>query len=120
MNAKQQITRYILVGMLNTLFGYLWYAIFIAVGLSYPVALLFSTILGILFNFKTIGKLVFNSSNNLLIVKFIAVYAILYFFNLSLIGILERISTDFYLTGLIAIIISAALGFILNKRFVFS
>ncbi|KTD36424.1 O antigen biosynthesis protein [Legionella nautarum] len=119
MSSKEELIRYILVGILNTLFSYLWYAFFITIGLRYPVALLFSTVLGVLFNFKTFGKLVFKNSNNQLIFKFIGVYTFLYFFNITLIGFLKQISTDLYLTGFISIIFSAGLGFILNKHLVF-
>ncbi len=120
MNSKQQILRYLFVGMLNTLFGYTWYAIFIALGLQYPIALLLSTVIGVLFSFMTIGKFVFKSSNHLLVFKFIGVYVLLYFFNITLIKLLKQVSPDLYLTGFIAIISSAALGFILNKHLVFT
>lgn len=119
MSSKEELVRYILVGILNTFFSYLWYAIFITLGLRYPLALLFSTVLGVLFNFKTFGKLVFKNSNNQLIFKFIGVYTFLYFFNITLIGFLKQISTDLYITGFISIIFSAGLGFVLNKRLVF-
>ncbi len=119
MTSKQQIFIFILVGILNTIFGYCCYAGFIYLGLSYPLALLYSTILGVLFNFKTTGKFVFKNSNNLLIFKFISVYVCTYFFNMILISLLTHFSFDLYLAGLIAVFPSAILGFILNKTLVF-
>ena len=61
---KKQIVNFIIVGIFNTLFGYAAYALFIFFGFNYIVAVLLATILGILFNFKTIGKFVFKSSGN--------------------------------------------------------
>lgn len=119
MTAKQQFFIFILVGILNTFFGYCCYAFFIFLGLSYPLALAYSTILGVLFNFKTTGKLVFKNSNNRLIFKFVSVYLCTYFFNMTLIGFLTRLSFDLYLAGFIAVFPSAILGFILNKTLVF-
>ncbi|MBA2710860.1 MAG: GtrA family protein [Tatlockia sp.] len=119
MTAKTQIFIFILVGILNTIFGYCCYAAFIFIGISYPLALLYSTILGVLFNFKTTGKFVFKNSNNLLIFKFISVYVCTYFFNMALISGLSHFSFNLYISGLIAVIPSAILGFILNKTLVF-
>ncbi|ARG98735.1 GtrA family protein [Legionella micdadei] len=118
MDSKQQIIRYIFVGILNTLFGYLLYAIFIFLGMQYTKALFLATVLGVLFNFKTIGRLVFNSANNLLIFKFIGVYVFLYFFNIGIISLLKELY-DFYIAGFVSFILSAALGFVLNKHLVF-
>src|SRR5471030_2606365 len=81
--------RFILVGILNTVFGYSAFALFVFLGLHYTAAVFFATILGILFNFKTFGKLVFKNPytdfNYNLIFKFFMGYVILYFINIILI-----------------------------------
>ncbi len=118
MTSKQQIFIFILVGIINTIFGYCCYAAFIYIGIAYPLALLYSTVLGVLFNFKTTGKFVFKNSNNLLIFKFVSVYICTYFFNIILIKFLS-LSFNLYLSGLIAVIPAAMLGFVLNKTLVF-
>lgn len=118
-SAKKQFIVFLLVGVLNTLFGYSVYALLIFIGLHYSLAVLLSTCLGVLFNFKTIGKIVFKNSNNNLIVKFISVYALLYFLNVSLIKWLSHVSDNLYVTGLMAVVPVAMLAFILNKFFVF-
>lgn len=61
---------FIFVGALNTLFGYTIFTFFIMMGLHYALAALLANILGVLFNFKTTGKIVFKNSNNVLLVKF--------------------------------------------------
>jgi len=119
MTTKQQVFIFILVGIINTLFGYSCYALFLFLGMTYPLALLCSTILGVLFNFKTTGKFVFKNSDNLLFFKFVSVYIALYFFNMSLISLFRLFSPNLYLAGFIAIFPSAVLGFLLNKTLVF-
>lgn len=74
---------FIIIGGFNTLFGYGIFALFLLIfNLHYTFALFLSTIIGILFNFKTIGIFVFKNSNNKLIFKFILVYGICYLVNL--------------------------------------
>lgn len=119
MTSKQEIAAFLAVGTINTLFGYSCYASFIFLGMSYPLALLCSTILGVLFNFKTIGSLVFKNSNNLLIFKFIAVYLCIYLFNISLVSLLKATNINLYIAGLIAVLPSALMSFVLNKMWVF-
>lgn len=119
MTSKKQITAFLLVGAINTFFGYSCYACFIFLGMSYPIALLCATILSVLFNFKTMGTLVFKNSNNLLFFKFIAAYLCIYLFNISLVSFLKITHINLYIAGLIAIPPSALLSFILNKGWVF-
>ncbi len=115
-----QILKFIIVGLINTLVGYSLYALFIYCGLSYAYALAIATILGVLFNFQTIGKLVFGSNNNALLIKFIVVYIIVFGTNLLLINCMLRVGLSAYSSGAVALIPSAAISFVLNKYFVFN
>ena len=56
-----QFVRFVLVGILNTAFGYGVYCLMLWIGLSYWWATLIANVLGVLFNFKTTGVLVFKS-----------------------------------------------------------
>ena len=119
MNTKRQIINFLWVGGLNTLVGYSLYAFFIFINLRYFLALLFSTCLGILFNFITIGKFVFKKSNNGVFFKFIATYVFLYLLGLIYIQILKKININLYLSGLVTIISFSIISFTLSKFFVF-
>ena len=115
-----QVYKFIFVGILNTIFGYSLFALFIYLGLYYPLAVLLSTILGVLFNFKTIGRLVFNSSDNGSIFRFILVYAIIYLLNIFFLWLLKKLgSENMYINGFALLIPLAAVSFLLNKFFVF-
>ncbi|CAM3609943.1 GtrA family protein [Arcobacter aquimarinus] len=116
---KKQIINFILVGIINTIFGYSIYALFIFFGFSYIVAVLFATILGILFNFKTISRYVFKSNAKNLIFKFIVVYFVLFITNILLIKFFKLFNIDEYFAGFLAIIPVAILSFLLNKFFVY-
>lgn len=111
--------RFLAVGVLNSLFGYGCFAFLIFLGLHYSLALLLATVAGVLFNFKTTGYLVFRSSDNRLIFRFAATYAIVYIANVSILKSLLLVGVDLYYGGAILILPMAALSFILNKRFVF-
>jgi len=111
--------RFLLVGVLNTVFGYAVFAVFILLDLHYAVAALLSTICGVLFNFKTTGRLVFGSRDNSLLVRFFGVYAITY-----VLGVLYlRVSTVYQWNILIAAAVMmppmAILSYTLNRLFVF-
>lgn len=73
-----QFIKFLFVGGLNTLFGCLLFSTFIFLRLPFQLANLLTLILGVLFNFKTTGILVFKSHNNSLIFKFITVYLLSY------------------------------------------
>jgi putative flippase GtrA len=116
---SRQILRFIVVGLINTIAGYSFYALFIYLGLSYVYALGLATVIGVLFNFQTIGRLVFNSKDNALLLKFILVYVIVFGINLVLVDCGMRLGLGAYLAGAVAILPSAAISFILNKYLVF-
>ena len=118
-DVRRQFLVFLVVGGLNTAFGYGIYAALIYMGLHYALAVLLATVLGVLFNFKTTGTIVFASQDNSLIVKFFGVYAILFVFNAVFIHILRNFSFNDYVAGAITIPFAAVLSFILNKKLVF-
>ena len=111
--------KFILVGILNTLFGYCAFALLIFVGIHYSLAVVISTIAGILFNFKTTGVLVFKNKDNRLIFKFVAVYAIICSLNILLLKIAKIFGLNLYFAGFVTTCIMAVLSFGLNKNWVF-
>jgi len=116
---KKQLINFLIVGMINTIVGYSLYVFFIYLGVNYALAIFFSTILGVLFNFKTIGKFVFENDDNSLLTKFFLAYVITFAINVSIVFKLRNFGYDDYTAGLIAIIISAIISFVLTKYLVF-
>ena len=66
--------RFLGVGVMNTLIGYALFAAFIYGGASPLTAIIASTAIGALFNFGSIGVIVFASKDMTLLPRFLAVY----------------------------------------------
>ena len=122
---KHKFARFLLVGAINTLFGYFLYGSLILIGLNYKYAVLLATIIGVLFNFKTTGRLVFGTKNNRLIFRFVGVYVVTFLLNVEALRIADAISiniehkTKILIAGAILVLPMAVISFILMKLFVF-
>ena len=114
-----QFVKFLIIGGLNTVFGYSLFAMFVFLGLHYAVASLFATVLGVLFNFKTTGTFVFRNNDNRLLFRFFFVYGIVYVVNIILLKIMSGFGIGIYLAGALAILPIAVLSFVLNKLIVF-
>ena len=110
--------KYLVIGGINTGFGYGVFALFLFLGWHYIVAVLFATVLGVMFNFQTYGKFVFSNHSQHLIVKFVLVYVVIYLINVSLLSLVDFFVADLYLSGAIVILPIAYLGYVLNRKFV--
>jgi putative flippase GtrA len=115
-----QFLRFLIVGGLNTVFGYTIYSIFILLHLHYVFAALLGQICGILFNFKTTGTIVFKNKNNRLIFRFFVVYLVTYLITIGLLKIFDIYNIGSLVAGAIIILPIAFLSFILMKKFVFN
>ncbi len=117
---KNKFVRFILVGGLNTLFGYGIYCLMLMIGLSFVWATLVSQVLGVLFNFMTTGTLVFENSNPKLLFMFVMCYVVTYFINIGTNKLLQDVTgLNKYVTGIGATIIAALCSFFILKTFVY-
>jgi putative flippase GtrA len=118
--AQIRFIRFLAVGVLNTIFGYACFAAFIYAGLHYALALLAATVLGVLFNFKTISTLVFDSHANHLIARFAACYSVVYGINTALLTGFRAAGVHSPLIGQAVLVLPmAVLAYVLNRRYVF-
>ncbi len=111
---------FILVGVGNTMFGYGIFALFIFMGMHYVLAVLLSTILGVLFNFKSTGGIVFKSHDNRLIFRFFFVYSIIMIINMILLKLSIKLAFNMYLASFVITIPMAFVSYFLQKNLVFS
>ena len=119
LNSKYiKLYKYLVVGGVNTVFGYSVFAILIFFGFHYSLAVLIATILGVLFNFQSYGRLVFKNYSWDFLPRYITVYIIIYFVNLILLLIFDLLVSNLYISGLMVIPFIAYLGYFLNKRYV--
>ena len=85
------IARFIGVGLINTIVGYAIYGILILLKVPYLVALLMATIMGVIFNYFSIGRLVFKARGGLIVFgKFIAAYGVVYGINATALDVLIK------------------------------
>lgn len=114
-----KLIKFLLVGVLNTLFGYSIFALIIWLNYHYSFAAACSTILGVLFNYKTTGYLVFGMYGNSRIIPFLAVYGVVYSLNVSSLAVLAHYGINAYLGGIILILPLALVAYYLNSKYVF-
>jgi putative flippase GtrA len=110
---------FLLVGGLNTIFGYGIFALCIYLKLHYSLASLISTVLGILFNFKTTGIIVFKNKSNSLIFRFFLVYGISFCIGLILLFLLNQMGINNYIGGALLILPGAIIAYTLQRFLVF-
>ena len=115
---RMLLIKYLFIGGVNTVFGYSVYWGLLQLDIHFAIAAFVSTILGTIFNFFTIGRLVFKSKNNRIFYKFVIVYAFLYFISTGGIAFIHNFDISYEIAGLIIIIPRAAIGYLLNKNWV--
>ncbi len=145
MKIKNPFIRFLFVGGINTIVGYTLFILCRWVGMQRAVAVLVSTVLGVLFNYHSTGKIVFGNKGYSVIVQFFIIYGIMYVVNLlelhylaessvydfffdidrSHLNLLEKFSIDLSKAGdaigqLLIVLPNAIVTFLLNKTFVFS
>ena len=116
---KIQFIKFIIVGVLNTIVGYGIYWAMLQLDFNFTIAALVSTLIGIIFNFFTMGRLVLNSENNVLFYKFVFVVIFLYLISIAGISFMHNFDISYEIAGAIILIPRAILSYILNKNVVF-
>ncbi|MBN2530508.1 MAG: GtrA family protein [Deltaproteobacteria bacterium] len=98
------------------------FAFLIFIGLNYQLAIVFGTILCVLFNFKTMRKYVFGDKGFklVLLLKFISVYTIGILLNLAGMRIMLNFIHSEYIAGFILILPISIVTYLLNRFYVFS
>lgn len=114
-----KLVKYIFVGALNSAFAYSLFALFLFVDIHYRLSVLLTLIIGIMFNFKTVGRIVFESRDNRLILRFVLVYLIAYVIGILGLEILQKQGVSMYLGGILLMPIGAIVSFILFNLYVF-
>ncbi len=114
----EKFFKYLFVGALNTVVSYMLYAMFVTLGFSANISLFFQYVLGVLWNFKTTGSIVFKNHNNKLIFKFIFSYVFTFLINSVLLHILVNFLNNYFAQALL-ILPMAMISFVIFKLWVF-
>jgi putative flippase GtrA len=115
------VLRFLLAGMLNTIVGYSIFAALIYIHFSEYLSLLFSTILGVIFNYLNFGKTVFYANRDWLgFTRFIAIYFFIYVLNVGLLGFLTHACNfDAYIGQIICLPVNVLVSWFLLNKWVF-
>jgi putative flippase GtrA len=114
-----RVLRFLLVGGLNTAFGYAAYAAFVLLGAPLWLAVGGATLLAFLFNFFSYGGLVFGSTSRRLLPRFLLFYVALGTLNFVLLRVLEGFGLGPLLAQAVLVPVLAACGYLGLRGFVF-
>jgi putative flippase GtrA len=96
----KRLTKFLGVGVLNTLFGYGIYACLVFIGIPLLAALFAATVLGVIFNYFSFGRMVFKAKSGWFVFsKFLVAYTVVYLVNAELLSVL---TDDGYLNAYFA------------------
>lgn len=116
-----RVLRFLVVGLINTLVGYSIYAALLFVRTPYLLALILSTIAGVIFNYFSTGRLVFRSQAGWAgFFKFVAAYGVVYLANATVLTALIRLAgVNAYIAQIVCLPASVLLSWSLMNRWVF-
>ena len=119
-DTRGQFIRFLLVGALNTAFGYAVFVLLVFAGLPSMPALVGTYVMGVLFNFATTRMLVFRrAAGAATFARFVAAYIVIYFFNAGLLKVLESAGVHPLAGQALCVPVVAAFSFFLFKLHVF-
>ena len=119
LRSSAELVRYYQAGIVNALFGYGLYAIFLAVGFNMYLAQLVGHILGVIFNYFTYSRHAFRHSRADKR-RFVLSYVANYFLGLAVLALASLFVHSPYLAGLIALVIVSLLNYLILKHLVFT
>ena len=113
--------RFLFVAGINTCFGYSMFALWVFLLKNMYLAVVVSTVINVLFNFNTYGRIVFKSKDHSRVFRFFGVYLISMSLNMLFLKILSEVGvTNPYIAGAILVLPLALLSFTLMKKYVFN
>jgi len=118
---ESKVVRFLIVGCLNTLVGFLVFSIVIYfsdgnIGLSLAI----NIVVGIFFNYLSYGIAVFNSLGIKQFSKFIIAYGFIYMINYAVLRAMLTSSLNIYLAQFINLFYLAPISYFLFSKWVFS
>ncbi len=115
-----QFFRFLIIGVLNTLIGYIIFSISYYFLSNQNFAVIISYVGGILFNYNSYAKLVFyHKPDKIKIIIFITIYCTILVLNVILLQQLVSMGINVYLSQFICIFIVVPSLYLLLKKYVY-
>ncbi|MCU0729409.1 MAG: GtrA family protein [Sphingopyxis sp.] len=111
--------RFVLVGVGNTALGYALFALILLAGAPPLLAIVAATALGAMFNFFSIGLIVFRNADPMLLPRFLAVYAAQCLINAGALDALARFGAPPLLAQFLLLPLLATGTYLAMKHWVF-
>jgi putative flippase GtrA len=115
----RRFVKFVLVGGLNTLFGYSVFAGLYLVGVPPHVAIVLATFIGVSFNFFSTGRLVFENSSWRKLLPFWFGYGVALGINLGMADLLIRAGLNPLLVQCLCLPVVVVVAYVINSRVVF-
>lgn len=119
-NEIRRFVLFLFVGSLNFIFYYSMFALLHYLGEEPTAAVITATILGVLFNFLTTGRIVFGSNRARLLPRFLGVYAVQLSLNVLSLRTLVAAGMPVLLAEALVVVVLAVLTFFALRYFVFT
>ena len=117
---RREFVRFLVVGLLNTGFGYLVFSVAVLAGVPPMPSLVLTYLLGVPFNFMTTGMFVFDDKGHALFWRFVVAYGVIYVFNVASYHLLvAAVDAGPLVAQAICLPVVAVFAFILFKVHVF-
>jgi len=114
--------RFLFVGVLNTIFGYAVYALFIYLKMHYFLAQLLSSVLAIAHSYLWNKYFTFRSPGRSAseIIRFVSVYAVSYLLNMGILFVsIEFFKWNAYFAGFICLFVTTVTSYVGHKNISF-
>lgn len=113
------LSKYLIYGIINTLFGFFIYSAFIYMNFSYQLSVLVALLFGVVFSYFTHSSYVFKQTGSVAFIKYLILGIFLYFINLFLISIFLDFGFDAYYSGAFSSLILVVLSFLFQSKWIF-
>lgn len=119
MGPIQRLFRYYQAGVVNALFGYGLFSLFVAAGFNMYVAQITAHVLGVIFNYFTYSRYAFRDSHASK-TRFALSYAGNYLLGLAALAAAAQVIASPYLAGLVSLIFVSMVNYFILRHLVFS
>jgi putative flippase GtrA len=114
----KRVWRFYQAGVVNTVFGYALFALFVWLGLNIYVAQITAHVIGMTFNYFTYSRYAFAGHESSK-VRFVASYAFNYLLGLGGLAAALRVVSSPYAAGLAAVVFVSVVNYFVLKKLVF-
>lgn len=113
-----QIWHYYQAGILNAVFGFGLFALFVRLGLNLYLAQIVAHAIGVAFNYVTYSRHAFRDAEPAKL-RFAASYAVNYLVSLGVLAVADRLVQSDYVAGFIALVLTSFINYFVLKHWVF-